>query len=383
MRVLFLVQGEGRGHLTQALSLAQMLQTAGHQVIGALVGVTEHRSVPAFFSNTFTAPITPVFSPGLVYNAGTNELEPFKTTVQAIRYSRPFWRSLKLVHEIIETERPDVVVNFYEMLGGLTYALLRPSVPMICIAHQYFAFHSNFQRPKGQWLYRQAFRINTLLTCFGARELLALSFDKQPDEPRNRVRVVPPLLRQEITQLQPSPGDSLLAYVTQPGLKTELLKAHQQHPGIKIDAFHAAASGPDERVDDTLTYHAIDGKRFLEFMARCRAIVTTAGFESVCEAAYLGKPALMIPQPNHFEQSCNAIDGQRAGVGIAAQKFDLDQLLAYLPTHDYTVSERFRAWHAQGYFMFLAALNRATSATPRPTSTDGFSGNRLRALLRG
>lgn len=381
MRVLFIVQGEGRGHLTQALSLAQILKTAGHDVVGALVSVTEQRGVPAFFSSAFTAPITPVFSPGLVYNVGTNELEPFKTTVKALRYARPFWKSLKLVRDTIEAQRPDVVVNFYEMLGGLTYALLRPSVPMICIAHQYFAFHPNFQRPRGQWFYERAFKLNTRLTCFGARELLALSFDKQADEPRQRVRVVPPLLRREITELKPSTGDFLLAYVTQSGLKVELEKAHQQQPDVPMHAFHAGATGPDQAVDDTLTYHAIDGQRFLAFMARCRAVVTTAGFESVCEAAYLGKPALMIPQPNHFEQAGNAIDGQRAGVGIAADRFDLTLLLNYLPQHDPQVSQRFRAWHAQGYFMFLAALNRAV-ATSRPTSSGGFFWDRMRHLLR-
>lgn len=380
MRILFLVQGEGRGHLTQALSLAQMLQTAGHEVVEAVVGVTSERGVPAFFSDAFTAPITPVFSPGLVYNAGTNELEPVKTTVQAIRYARPFWKSLRLVRDRITTLRPDVVVNFYEMLGGLTYLLLRPSVPMVCIAHQYFAFHPNFQRPRGQWFYRQAFKLNTRLTCFGAHELLALSFDRQPDEPRQRIRVVPPLLRREVTEMKPADGDFLLAYVTQPGLRSELLRAHEQHPTIRMDGFHAEATGPDQVVDQTLTYHAIDGKRFLDFMARCRAVVTTAGFESVCEAAYLGKPVLMIPQPNHFEQACNAIDGQRAGVGVAADRFDLDVLLAYLPQHQPEVSERFRAWHAQGYFLFLAALNRAVM--PRPRSTGGFLMMRMRQLLR-
>ncbi|WP_338874277.1 glycosyltransferase family protein [Spirosoma sp. SC4-14] len=380
MRVLFLVQGEGRGHLTQALSLAQILQTAGHDVIGALVGITDERGVPAFFSEKFTAPITPIFSPGLVYNAGTNELEPFKTTVQAIRYAKPFWRSLKQVRDVIGQQRPDVVVNFYEMLGGLTYALLRPTVPMVCIAHQYFAFHPNFQRPKKQWFYRQAFKINTRLTCFGAEELLALSFDKQADEPSQRLRVVPPLLRQEITDLKPVDGDFLLAYVTQPGLKTELLKAHQQHPTLQMDAFHSGVNVPDQVIDDTLTYHAIDGKRFLDFMSRCKAIVTTAGFESVCEAAYLGKPALMIPQPNHFEQACNAIDGQRAGVGVAADRFDLEQLLAYLPHHDLQVSDRFRSWYAQGYFLFLAALNRAAMAKSKPSG--GFFWTRMRHILR-
>ncbi|MFD2572268.1 glycosyltransferase family protein [Spirosoma soli] len=381
MRILFLVQGEGRGHLTQALSLAQILHSAGHQVIGAIVGVTAERGVPSFFSEKFTAPITPIFSPGLVYNAGTNELQPVKTTIQAIRYARPFWRSLKQVRTIIDTQRPDVVVNFYEMLGGLTYALLRPSVPMVCIAHQYLAFHPNFQRPKNQWFYEQAFKINTRLTCLGARELLALSFDKQADAPGQGVRVVPPLLRQEVTQMKPTNGDFLLAYVTQPGLNVELLKAHRQHPQIRMDGFHAGVNVPNQVIDDTLTYHAIDGKRFLDFMARCKAIVTTAGFESVCEAAYLGKPALMIPQPNHFEQACNAIDGQRAGVGVASNSFDLDQLLAYLPKHDTQVNERFRAWYGQGYFMFLAALNRAATPTSKPSS-GGFFWTRVRHLLR-
>ncbi len=387
MRILFLVQGEGRGHLTQALSLAQILQMAGHEVTGAIVGVTTERGVPAFFSEKFTAPILPVFSPGLVYNAGTNALEPFKTTMLALRTIRPFWRSLQQVRDQIDAQRPDVVVNFFEMLGGMTYALLRPSVPMVCIAHQYMAFHPDFQCPKGQWFYRQAFKLNTHLTCFGAKELLALSFDKQADEPRKRLRIVPPLLRREVTELKSSTGNSstpddfLLAYVTQPGLKVELEKVHRQHPEIRMDAFHSDAAGPDQVIDDTLTYHAIDGKRFLEFMSRCKAIVTTAGFESVCEALYLGKPALMIPQPNHFEQACNAIDSQRAGVGIASNCFDLDQLLDYIPHYDSQVSEHFKAWHAQGYFMFLGALNRAVSSTRKPSS-GSFFGTRMRHLLR-
>lgn len=380
MRVLFLVQGEGRGHLTQAISLAQLLKMAGHEVIGALVGVTAERGVPIFFSETFKSSITPVYSPGLMYRAETNELEPFKTTLNAVRYARLLWRSLKQVRNHIDAHQPNVVINFHEMLGGLTYALLKPSAPMVCIAHQYMAFHPNFQRPRGQCFYRLAFKLSTRLTCFGARELLALSFDKQPDEPGRRLRVVPPLLRQEVTELKPTPGDFLLAYVTQPGLNVEIRQAHEQCPDVRIDGFHAGVGVPDQVIDETLTYHAINGKRFLEFMARCKAIVTTAGFESVCEAAYLGKPALMIPQPNHYEQACNAIDGQRAGVGLASASFDLNRLLDYLPQHDAQVSERFRAWYGQGYFLFLAALNRAATSKPKPTG--GFLRTRVRHLLR-
>ena len=38
MKILFIIQGEGRGHLTQALSLRQKLTDEGHQIVGVLVG---------------------------------------------------------------------------------------------------------------------------------------------------------------------------------------------------------------------------------------------------------------------------------------------------------------------------------------------------------
>jgi UDP-N-acetylglucosamine:LPS N-acetylglucosamine transferase len=43
MKILFIIQGEGRGHLTQALSLRQKLTDEGHQVVGVLVGKSPAR----------------------------------------------------------------------------------------------------------------------------------------------------------------------------------------------------------------------------------------------------------------------------------------------------------------------------------------------------
>lgn len=49
MRFLFVVQGEGRGHFTQALVLSEILRNRGDQVIGVLVGKCRGRRLPAFF----------------------------------------------------------------------------------------------------------------------------------------------------------------------------------------------------------------------------------------------------------------------------------------------------------------------------------------------
>lgn len=49
MRYLFIVQGEGRGHLTQAISLKQMLEHNGHEVVAVMVGKSKKTSTPRFF----------------------------------------------------------------------------------------------------------------------------------------------------------------------------------------------------------------------------------------------------------------------------------------------------------------------------------------------
>ena len=38
MKVLFIIQGEGRGHLTQAMTMERLLMSHGHEVVGMLVG---------------------------------------------------------------------------------------------------------------------------------------------------------------------------------------------------------------------------------------------------------------------------------------------------------------------------------------------------------
>ena len=56
--------------------------------------------------------------------------------------------SINYIRQRIEASGADRVINFYELLTGLTYFLFRPSVPQICIGHQYLFLHKvlNFQR---------------------------------------------------------------------------------------------------------------------------------------------------------------------------------------------------------------------------------------------
>jgi uncharacterized protein (TIGR00661 family) len=97
-------------------------------------------------------------------------------------------------------------------------------------------------------------------------------------------------------------------------------------------------------------------------MAECRHVVCTAGFESVCEAAWLGKPLFLVPVENHVEQQVNALDAEQFGIGLAETSFNLDRL-AELP--DRLPVEKFRHWVDCASEKLLAAFELAVAKTPR------------------
>jgi len=81
---------------------------------------------------------------------------------------------------------------------------------------------------------------------------------------------------------------------------------------------------------------------FLDRLSKCSAYATTAGFESICEAMYLGKPVMMVPA--HIEQYCNMIDAERAGAGIGSVVFDFNRLVEF--KKNYQPQLNFRYWIA-------------------------------------
>ena len=77
-KFLFVVQGEGRGHLTQAISLYEILTQAGHEVVSVMMGSTTGRDIPDFFKAKVNTNLQTFQSPSLVYGK-SKSLQLYKT----------------------------------------------------------------------------------------------------------------------------------------------------------------------------------------------------------------------------------------------------------------------------------------------------------------
>jgi uncharacterized protein (TIGR00661 family) len=265
-------------------------------------------------------------------------------------------QSLRRLRALVEETRPDVVINFFEPLTGLLQLIKPLPVPVVAVAHQHMIDHPAYVRRPGGAIDRMGLALFAGLV--GARSWkVALSLTPAEDLPARRLMVSPPILRPELFELTPTPGEFVLVYLVNHGYSEDIRAWHRSHPEVALHCFYdRPGAPPEERVDGSLTFHRLDGEKFLRMMAGCRAVVSTAGFESVCEAAWLGKPVLVVPVQNHAEQALNAMDVVQAGLGISDTTFRLDRLSELPGRLD---SSRFRDWVSRSEELFERILRQA------------------------
>ncbi len=354
MKYIFVIQGEGRGHLTQALTLSVLLREAGHVVDDVLVGRCKNRELPTFFTSKIAARITQYDAPTFDYGKGSKKGSSISTFVNNLRPDnfKRWVKSTNIIASTIEKSGADVIVNFYEFLLGTTKMIHKVTPPIISIGHQFLIDHPLFESPlKSEAL---LLSMTNRVCSYGSVRRLALSFYPMESAEKDSIDVVPPLLRPQIFEQVPTNGDFTLGYMLNPGYLDEVIEWKRAHPDAKVHLFwdKKGAAECEERVEG-LWLHKINDVEFLKYMSSCRGYITTAGFESVCEALYLGKPVLMIPA--HIEQQINAADAQLVGAGDAAEAFNLT-LLEHAIKNYAADTESFRLWVDSAREVFLKAL---------------------------
>ena len=366
MKVIFIVQGEGRGHLTQALTLEKMLRDKGHEVVEILVGKSKAREIPSFFYAKTQAPVVKFDSPNFLPSRSQTGVSVLGSTFYNLFRLPKYLRSILLIRKHLKDIQPDMVINFYEILGNVCHQLFRPAIPEVCIGHQYMFLHPDFTFPQVHRHSQEWMKVFTEMTCMGAQKVLALSLRKYHHAEKEGITVVPPLLRNEILSTPRHHGNYITGYMLNPGFSKYVMQWHEKHPKVCLHFYWDKKDAPEvTQVDSTLSFHQINDEAFIRDLANCKAYATTGGFESVCKAMYMGKPVIMAPV--HVEQECNAFEAQQEGAGVMEPHFDLDRLLAF--AQDYTENVEFRIWENQAEEIIVNAIEAAYDTYHAPTVT--------------
>jgi uncharacterized protein (TIGR00661 family) len=305
MRILYGVHGYGRGHASRTAAVLPHLGR-NYQVLVVAGGDAFPTLWPDF-------PVIRIPTFGFAYGrkgGHRSNWQTFRRNISGILDLK--WRGpvFDMVREVVEDFAPDIILSDAEAWTHHVAAYL--NVPRISFDH--IGMLAYCHTPLRWWDRVEAFFDAVCYRVLTGRPDRVIVSSFYPVTPKSEaVAVVGPLPRQPVRDLTPSAGDHLLVYLN---------RGDDQLNGAILDALSGAGCpvrlyGSSRRGrQGPITFLPTSTLPFLEDLASCRGVLSTAGNQLVGEAIYLAKPVLVMPE-RCVEQRANAAAVERLGIGTS------------------------------------------------------------------
>jgi uncharacterized protein (TIGR00661 family) len=361
-RIIYGVQGEGRGHSSRSLLVIQHLLERGHEVRV----FTSHKAYAYLKENL--GGVNEIF--GLAFEFEGEKVDILGTLRRNVRdgtgeIPETFRRMIGTWSDF----RPQAAITDFEPFVPFARTLLQ--IPFVSIDHQHVLTQ---YRPEYPHAWRSEFlqaRAVVDAMYFGADHYYTTSFYYPPTRSRyqRRATLVPPILRREVLTRTPRHDGPILLYATTAEARhaLELLRGRTERCVAYGFRREGDAGTPElDRADGNIEFRHPSTEQFLSDLASARAVIANGGYTLMSEALFLGKPVYALPIRNQFEQMLNGWYLERLGYGL----FDLDpaplRLSMFLEGLDYYRAniERDRRTGVPGF-------------TPEAAAGDRFCGNAI------
>jgi uncharacterized protein (TIGR00661 family) len=290
-KIVFLIQGEGRGHIAQSIALKEIIKDCyPSSQIHAFVA-NNHRGWPPYLEQEYEN----------LYDYDTLEL---KYRDGALCKRSSLWHNLKNFNSIrksiknvknkIKEIKPDLVVNFFETTAPfLNIKKICPKAKIISMGRQYYLPFAT-----------SSFPANTFIkwTAKGSDQIWAMNYFDDV-EASKKYKFFPPLLQKRVLNATPTTEDFDLVYAVNKDSGYGDLKFPAN---IKIYSDYKVKSVEEFKDFRCRIEHVPISGEFREDLIRCRSVTCSSGFETTSEAIYLGKILHTRPTPNHGEQIFNS-----------------------------------------------------------------------------
>lgn len=316
-RILYGVAGEGFGHSSRSHVIGQHLIDGGHEVFFAA-----SRKSLSYLRKHFANKVHEIAGLSLVYRDGN--LLPIKTLAtnlaQVLRNRRT---NLELYRTVFDPFCPDLVISDFEPFTACW--AWRHGVPFISVDHQHLLTMCDLEHPRDQRGARWSAQIVTRCHYFGAAAYLIVNFFRVPVKHRQAI-LMPPVVRPVVESLRPTRGDHILIYMTDTSWKDRLGALLNSFRGRRFRVY-----GFDEvRQVGNCQFKRTSTESFLQDLASCRGVITTAGFSLLSECLYLKKKMLLLPVQGQYEQIVNARYAERLGLALNRTALTAQALTEYL-----------------------------------------------------
>ncbi len=346
MRIVYGVQSTGRGHLSRLLGLKPFFDRDGHEL---LVIVSGYDEPPAYFFDALRGVRCERFRGLSTIEDGAGGVAKAATMKAVAKHIPGLLEGFHRAHGMIADFAPDLIVSDFEPITGSPF--VAPGTFKVGIGNE-----ATLSRASGSDLPKtkiDRFNVNIVRKLFtsGVDVLLGCHFYPLDEA------CLPPILRPSVLSAAAENRGHVVVYHAYRGFLDPILDYARRRPETPIIVY--GNPPPSKGVPENVR-RAADPTRFVEDLATCEAYVGTAGFQSICEAFYLGKKIVVQPIVGHYEQLWNAAQLERHGMGRQLHG-DLESKLRQV--FDWRLYERLAPWYRSGaelcYERILACVRSA------------------------
>ena len=217
------------------------------------------------------------------------------------------------VMQAIERFQPDLAVTDYE--PNLAKICRKTGLPCLSLDHQHVASFGSLQLPVSKIFDLALLRIAIWMQFRDIQNHMIISFFNPVIRAKGQVKVFPPILRAKVIERVATEGDHVLAYH---GYST----TSEFHKFLLSLPYPVRCYGMNEdKVIANVTYRENSTDHFLDDLASCRYVMSTAGHTLLSEALYFGKPVMAFPIRNACEQFINGYYLEKNGYGLMNDAF--------------------------------------------------------------
>jgi len=196
MKVSVIIQGEGKGHFSQAMEAIQLLRAQGDEITGCYLGRSLFRPMPAYFREASPLPLKTFLSPNFLRTPDRKGVHIFLSLLLNMLLMPVYLFEVARLGTMLHRDGSEHVMNFYDPVGALAGKWMKRGSRKTVISHHFYLSHPDFIHPHGMeraffWL-----QLMNAIMMRQADQVYALSF--RAGAAHGRIRVVPPLVAGEL-----------------------------------------------------------------------------------------------------------------------------------------------------------------------------------------